>query len=380
MDDSRFDIRRRRVLKKGTIAAGLLSLGGIATAPASAASITVSGGGNALQDAIDDASDGDTIVVTDSKKYNPIKVDVAVTIKTTAKAKIQGTGGQSAAVSIESNEVTLDGFDVRNPNGLLGIKVQSEYDGVTIVNNEVKNVGPTGKFGVTGIIVGTGSHSGIKIKNNDIRNLDQETTSESGFPTVNGILFDAAGGGVVSDSVVNNNTIRDVESDIAPIGIIVQHETEDVKINNNEITDLLAADSTDSDPDDGVDFSFTFAQGINITSPSTSDTEVRGNEIRDITSDELIYGEAVKIDGDGGGVTFRQNEFVAPVGLNNKNGIGDGSRDPSTDPEVDAENNWWSSSKGPEEADFNQDADGDDRADVIGNVDYEPFLERPPSS
>jgi len=371
-------ISRRSALKRGTIAA--CALGAVSATTTASAATTVSGGGDALQDAIDNADDGDTLIVVDSATYNPITVDVAVTIETEEEPTIEGDSGISTAVSIEADDVTFEGFTVTNPDGLLGIKIQSDYDSATITDNTVENVGPTGRLGVTGIIVGQGDHDDIEITNNTIQNLDQETTDESGFPTVNGILFDAHNSdpGTVTDTAVNNNVIRDVESDIAPLGIVVQHETDGIDINNNEIRDLTAADDTDSDQSDGVDFGFTFAQGINIASPSTSDTVVAHNVIKDITSEETILPEAVKIDGDGSGLTFRANQFLVAVGLNNRNGTDGGSRDPSNDPEVDAKNNWWGSSKGPEEADFNQDADDDDRSDVVGNVEYEPFLRQPP--
>ncbi|WP_246986517.1 right-handed parallel beta-helix repeat-containing protein [Halorientalis marina] len=379
-DELREKFDRRQVLRglgAGTTVTAL-SLGSVGTA--AAATTTVSGGGDALQNAIDGASDGDTLVVTDSATYDPVTVDVSVTIETDADPTIEGDGGTGAAVSIEADDVTFAGFTVTNPDGLLGIKVQTDYDGATIEDNTVEDVGPTGRLGVTGIIVGQGDHDDIEISNNVIQNLDQETTDDSGFPTVNGILFDADGStpGTITNTAVNNNVIRDVESDIAPLGIVVQHETDGVDINNNEIRDLTAADDTDSDPSDGVDFGFTFAQGINIASPSTADTVVNHNVIENITSAETILPEAVKIDGDGGGVKFRANQFLVAVGLNNRNGTDGGSRDPSDDPVIDAKNNWWGSRKGPEEADFNQDADDDKRSDVVGNVTYEPFLRNPP--
>lgn len=378
MADNDNHISRRAVLKRGTVAAGVVGLGGIAV-PA-AAQTTVSGGGDTLQTAIDAASNGDTLIVTDSATYDPIVVDVSVTIEADDDATIDGDGGTGAAVSIEADDVTLDAFTITNPNGLLGVKVQENVDDATIVNNIVEDVGPTGRLGVTGIIVGQGDHDGIEIVNNTVQNLDQETTEDSGFPTVNGILFDADNSdpGTISDIAVNNNVIRDIESDVAPLGIVVQHETDGTSINNNEIRNLVAADETDSDPSDGVDFDFTFAQGINIASPSTSETVINRNVIEDITSAETILPEAVKIDGDGGGLTFRANQFLVAVGLNNRNGTDGGSRDPSDDPEVDARNNWWGSGDGPEEVAFNQDADDDDRADVVGNVVYEPFLPNPP--
>ncbi|RLM45012.1 hypothetical protein DVK00_11235 [Haloarcula sp. Atlit-47R] len=367
---------RRAVLRHGTVAAGVL---GITVGTASAAT-TVSGGGNALQTAIDDASDGETLTVIDSAVYNPITVDVGVTIETSASPTIEGDGGTGAAVSINADSVTLDGFTVTNPGGLLGVKVERGRDDAAISNNTIEDVGPTGRLGVTGVVVGQGDHAGIEIVNNTIQNLDQETTEDSGFPTVNGILFDAdnSGPGTVSDTTVNNNTIRDIESDIAPLGIVVQHETDGVDINNNEIRDLVAADDTDSDPSDDVDFGFTFAQGINIASPATSETTLAHNIIEDVTSAETILPEAIKVDGDGGGLTVRANQLLVAVGLNNRNGTDNGNRDPSSDPQVDAKNNYWGSPEGPEEADFNQDADDDDRSDVVGNVAFEPFLRNPP--
>jgi hypothetical protein len=378
-DGSTLQFDRRGLLRRIGVGAGVAAFG-LGAAGSAAAATTVTGGGGALQAAIDNASDGDTIVVDDSATYDPIVIDVGVTIETDADPTIEGDGGMDAAVSIEADDVTVERFTVTNPDGLLGLKIERGSDGATITDNTVEDVGPTGRLGVTGIIVGQGDHDGISITNNEIRNLDQETTEDSGFPTVNGILFDADNSdpGTITNTTVNNNTIHDVESDIAPLGIVVQHETDGVDINNNEIRDLVAADDTDSDPDDGVDFEFTFAQGINIASPETEDTVVNHNVIENITSEEAILPEAVKIDGDGGGLTVRANQFLVDVGLNNRNGTDDGSRDPSGDPVVDAKNNWWGSAEGPEEAAFNKDADDDDRSDVVGNVTAEPFLRNPP--
>lgn len=373
-------LNRRQVLRGLGLGAGVATLGFGSTGTVAGGTVPVSGGGDALQSAIDSASAGDTVVVEDSETYDPVTIDVGITLETEEEPTIEGDGGTGAAVSIEADDVTVGGFTVTNPDGLLGIKVQKGYDGATIESNTVEDVGPTGRLGVTGIIVGQGDHDDISITNNVIQDLDQETTDDSGFPTVNGILFDANNStpGTVTDTTVNNNTIRDVESDIAPLGIVVQHETDGVDVNNNEIRNLEAADDTDSDPSDGVDFGFTFAQGINIASPATEDTVINHNVIEDITSEETILPEAVKIDGDGSGLKFRSNQFLVAVGLNNRNGTDDGSRDPSDDPDIDAKDNWWGSDEGPEEADFNQDADDDDRSDVVGNVTYEPFLRNPP--
>lgn len=342
--------------------------------------VTVSPGG--LQSAVSGASSGDVVCAEPGTYDGTLTIGVEdLTVRSTEYrgAVIDGPGGTSSAVTIEADDVAFERFEVMNPEGLLGIKVETGYDGATIQRNVVTDVGPTGRLGVTGVIVGQGDHEGIEITNNVIKNLDQETTEDSGFPTVNGILFDAGNDpGTITNVSVNNNTIRDIESDIAPLGIVVQHMTDGVDVNANHIRDLTAADDTDSDPSDGVDFGFTFAQGINVASPSTANMEVNSNVIEDITSSETILPEAVKIDGDGSGLKFRSNQFLVAIGMNNRNGTDGGSRDPSNDPIVDAKNNWWGSQNGPEEADFNQDGDDDMQSDVVGNVDYEPFLRRPP--
>ena len=373
-------LNRRHVLRGLGVATSVTALGLGSVGTVAGATVSVSGGGSALQTAIDTANSGDTIVVTDSATYDPLSIDTSVTLETTGSPTIEGAGGTGAAVSIDADDVTITGFTVTNPDGLLGIKVEKDRDGATISDNTVEDVGPTGRLGVTGIVVGQGDHDEIEITNNVVQNLDQETTDDSGFPTANGILFDADNNdpGTVANTTVNNNTIRDIESDVAPLGIVIQHETDGVTINNNEIRGFTAADDTDSDPSDSVDFGFTFAQGINIASPATADTVINHNVIEDITSAETILPEAVKIDGDGSGLKFRANQFLVAVGLNNRNGTDSGSRDPSNDPVVDAKNNWWGSRDGPEEAAFNQDADDDDRSDVVGNVRFEPFLRNAP--
>ncbi|MFC7135702.1 hypothetical protein ACFQRB_02005 [Halobaculum litoreum] len=212
-DDSRFT--RRTTMRTGAVAAGLLALGG-AGAGTAAAQTTVTGGGGALQAAIDAADEGDTLVIGDDETYDPVVVGVAdLTIETGNDPVIEGAGGTGAAVSVDADGVTLSGLTVTNPGGLLGIKVEPDIDDATIVRNTVEEVGPTGRFGVTGIVVGQGDHDDITIVNNAIRNLDQETTDDSGFPTVNGILFDADNDDpeTITDVTVNNNVIEGLESD-----------------------------------------------------------------------------------------------------------------------------------------------------------------------
>lgn len=358
----------RRTLIRGLGVAATLGTVGVGTATAAT---------DDPQTAIDAAEPGETVTVAPGTYDGPLAVDVPnLTVQATPPGDATVTGSDDttgAAVSVEADGVTLRGLRVTNPGGLLGVKVGRGLDDVTVADCLVEDVGPTGRLGVTGIAVGRGDHDGIELRHNVIRNLDQETTDDSGFPTTNGILFDAdnAAPGTLSNASVVGNEITGLESDVAPIGVVLQHELVGVAVVNNHVHDLVAADGTDSDPTDEVDFGFTFAQGINVASPATSDSVVVHNRIEDVTSAETIFGEAVKIDGDGSGVTFRANQLLAVVGLNNQNGADDA-------PTVDAKNNYWGSRRGPETASENIDADDDARADVVGNVVSEPFLRRAP--
>jgi len=333
-------ISRRQLLRgvgAGTTVAAI-GVGSVGTA--AAATTTVTGGGGALQTAIDNASSGDTIIVGDSKTYDPITIDVTdltVNVASGETPTIDGQGG-NVAVSIAADGVTFDGFTVTNQNGLLGIKIQPDYDGVTVSNNTVDGVGPTGNLGVTGIIIGTGSHDSIEIVNNTVQKLDQEIDEDGGFPTLNGILADEGGSSdSLTNSTIANNTVRNLESDIAPLGIIIQHDATDVTINGNEITGLLAAHETDSDDTDDASGEFTtFAQGINITSSSTSNVSIVRNDVSDVISEDGFFGEAIKIDGDASGVTVRRNNLLAPLGVTN-----------ADSDELSAKCNWWGSDDGP---------------------------------
>ncbi|MFB6177916.1 MAG: hypothetical protein ABEI99_12390 [Halobaculum sp.] len=381
----RIDGSRRSVLKSSLGVVGAVGAGSLLSRPASAATTTVSGGGDALQNAIDGASDGDTIVVVDSADYSPITVDVGVTIETDASPTIVGDGGITSAVGIDADGVTIRGFRITNDGGLIGVKINPKdggvgYNDITVENNLIENLGPTEFLGVTGVGVGTGSHDNISILGNTIQDLENEVGERSRFnPTVNGVLLDAKGSGAdetISNSEVTNNTIRRLTSDIAALGIVTQQTLDDVAINNNSISGILVdpgTDSDDSDDSDGGEPGYAFGQGINITSPATSGVDVNSNRIEEVTvrntTNEdvtVFFGESVKIDGDASGATFRANSFFGPVGLNNQNGA-DGA------PTVDARNNYWGSPKGPDTADSNLNADGDDQSEVIGNVRYRPF-------
>jgi predicted ribosomally synthesized peptide with SipW-like signal peptide len=343
----------------------------------------------AIQAAIDAAEPGDVIEV-DSGTYAAPDEGIAVdtdglTLRSVgSRATIEGTGiGTNPAVSIEADDVTFEGFEVTNPGGLLGISIGNGstgrgFSGVTIRCNRVHDVGPKGRLGVTGIIGQFGeTHENLTIENNLVEDLRNEIAENTfGFPTVNGIFVDDPNDdgefGLLRDSTIADNVVRNLESDIAPVGIILNTEADGVEIRGNYVTDLLASQAVDSDDtDDSIEeFGFTYAQGINHGGPTSGDgVAIVENTVTDITSrpptdaGEFV-GEAVKIDGDASGVTLDRNNLLAPIGVTNADG--------ST---LDATCNWWGSSAGPEEASANPPSTSDDqRRDVLGAVDFDPWL------
>lgn len=88
-------------MKTGFGAIGAVGVGSLMSKPARVETITVAGGGDALQEAIDTASDDDTIVVSDSADYTPITADVGVTIEADENENptIVGEGGITGAVA-----------------------------------------------------------------------------------------------------------------------------------------------------------------------------------------------------------------------------------------------------------------------------------------
>jgi predicted ribosomally synthesized peptide with SipW-like signal peptide len=326
--------------------------------------------GESIQQAIDAADPGDEIVVESGRYEAPsdgLEVDVeGLTLRsvgTRARIVQSETGTNSTAVSIEADDVTFERFEVTNPDGLIGISVDAPSSGVTVRNNHVHDVGPVGALGVTGIVTGAnGTHENLTVEKNLVEDLRSEIDDTSGYPTVNGILVDQPG---IVDSTIADNVVRGLESDIAPLGIVLNADATNVSVEGNYVTNLLAAHAVDSDDSDDAAGEFTtYAQGINITSPTTQTVDVVENTITDLASEDGYVAEAVKIDGDASGVALNRNNLLAPVGVNND--------DNNT---LDAECNWWGSPAGPEEASQNPPQTTDeDRRDVIGPVDYDPWL------
>lgn len=277
-----------------------------------------------------------------------------------------------AALTVAAANITVDGFEITNPDGLIGVKIESGADGTAVLNNEIRDIGPTERLGVSGVATAPDSFSGIRIIGNTIENLRQELGEASQFrPTVNGILFDAGGSSdTLTDTVVRNNTISDLQSDYAPLGIVLQQQLTNVTIEGNELSDIIADHTVDSNPDDDAQGEFTtFAQGINVAASSTTNVTITGNIVAEsVRSRDGFYGEAVKIDGsDVTGLSINGNDLLSPFALTN-----------AASGTVDVTDNYFNSPDGPntdtsQSSDPTADARPSTASVVLGPADTDPF-------
>jgi predicted ribosomally synthesized peptide with SipW-like signal peptide len=341
--------------------------------------LTVGTGGSfdydSIQAAVDAASAGDVVAVAAGTFEEVVTVgtaDLTLVAARGATPTIDGSGA-SAALTVAGGiaGVTVDGFEITNPGGLLGIKLEPGVDDVTICDNRIFKIGPTGELGVSGINVGTGDHANIRIVRNVIEDLKQEINANSGYPTLNGILFDGKGDSL-ADATVAHNVIRGLESDVAPLGIVLQPDAANVSIRGNELSQFTAAHSVDSDDtDDGAGEYTTYAQGLSIDSSSTEHVDIVANVFAEtITSDDGYWGESIKIEGnvDVSGITIAGNDLLSPFGLTN-----------AASDSVDATENYWNSSGGPntdqsQSDDSSQDNRPTTASVLLGPADYGPYL------
>lgn len=372
----------RRVVATSAAAGALGVASGTGAAQTGGCGVTVAGGAD-LQAAVDAASPGETVCV-EPGTYGPVTVgtrDLTLRATPPGGATVEGDPSDpiASALRVEADGVTVEGFEVTFPGGLVGVAVGPNRRGVTVRNNRVFDLGPTGRLGVTGIIT-DGGNADVRIVGNVVEGLRNEFTGDGSFPTVNGVFANDDRADGFADSVVADNVVRGVESDNAALGVLLQGTVENVAVRGNRVTGLSADPANDSDDtdddatydgnlDDGFDGPLaTFAQGVNVDASTARNLRVTRNVVTDVTATGF-NGEAVKVDGGAGGLTVTFNDLLSTVGLANGTGT-----------PVEATCNYWGQPLGPREVTDNPAADDgpnrQGRSAVVGPVAFEPWLVR----
>ena len=174
-----------------------------------------SGAGNysRIQDAVNNASDGDTVYVFNGVYYEQLTINTSVILLGENKNTtiIDGNNTDGNVITIYADDVTISGFTIQNSGrqiGDSGVVIYSDYDNIKeniICNNGYKRY----YFNQGGIILYECSHNRIE---NNLITKNRETGIYLHFATnntiQNNILYDNTYLGVVSNGSSYNQIIQ----------------------------------------------------------------------------------------------------------------------------------------------------------------------------
>ncbi|MCP4546637.1 MAG: hypothetical protein GY835_09260, partial [bacterium] len=246
---------------------------------------------------------------------------------------IAGTGG--IAVSVNGDDVTIDGFTITNPTGHYAIS-SSDNGNITISNNIVTDVGTS---------AADGSVHAINMVCNDV-NIDGITIIDNVLHAITGTpnysisaitIGHSTGTGYVTNALIQGNSIYDVDADTSPwsvghgaYGILLSHGTGttgriiDAQVLDNVIDDL-----------EGL---WAHAIGLEGYTPGAVLT---GNVISNLV-DHKTPSDAVA-------VMVESNAGAGTVAINGNSftNLAVGVVSTNTGEIVDATYNWWDAADGP---------------------------------
>lgn len=319
-----------------------------------------------IQRGIDGATAGDTVNVGPGSFTASLDINKPLTLLAPdGYAATTITGTSTTAVAINANNVTLQGFTVRNPSGKRGVYATNR-NGLLLTENRIVEVG-TSDPTTSGTNIGIGIEStssgvdDVQIVSNVISNL-----TGGNFKSCDAIFVGSStGASNITSLVIASNLITQITSSTnafasggrGAYGMILNHasgvgantgQTIAPLILNNEIT--------------GLEGLWSHAIGLEGDTPSAL---VSGNLIANII-DYKSPG-----DPDAVGVMVESNPSAASVTItgNSFSNVWLGVRNVTTFT-VTAETNWWGAVDGPTSP-----------ANVVGtgvavsaNVDFSPWL------
>ncbi|MEX2514778.1 MAG: right-handed parallel beta-helix repeat-containing protein [Candidatus Paceibacterota bacterium] len=298
---------------------------------------------------IDLASLGETVCVEAGTYNEDLTIDRGITLAalnapdSTNRATIEGR------IDVDVNDVTIQGFEITNPNVGNGVVLNSVTGGV-INHNIFTAIGSGSNSGTSQAVYL--NYSSAEVTSNVISNVGNLSANGSS----KGIFIgDSSGSATLSGIVIENNSITDIKASTntfanggkGAYGVLINHGgvTDGVSISNNTIVDL-----------EGL---WSHAIGLEGDTPNAI---VTLNDINDIV-DHKGNTDAVAVffesNPSAASVLVNENNLVAPLGVavhSSLTGLAT----------IDATNNWWG------------DFDATDQISTPdGTIDYSPIAGGP---
>ncbi|MFA7319406.1 MAG: right-handed parallel beta-helix repeat-containing protein, partial [Parcubacteria group bacterium] len=233
-----------------------------------------------IQAAVDDSSTetGDNINVKKAKYEEKVTVNKGVTISGEKDADLTGQ------FTISSDSVTVEGMDITNSGDSFGI-IATDVSHLTFKNNAIHDIGTTldnGSAQAIGIVSSAKDVTDVHIEKNDISNIGNKSMLHNGSDgsSAKGVYLGNSGGSkTISDVTISDNDMTKIYASTASwkgssvgygggagaYGILVNHKTENLKVEDNKINIL-----------EGL---WSHAIGLEADTP---DAEVSGNTINNL--------------------------------------------------------------------------------------------------
>jgi nitrous oxidase accessory protein NosD len=331
-----------------------VSLGLVTAPPVMADVIEVPGDYDTIQEAIDAASDGDTIIVAAGLYEENVNINKSLTLKG-ARAGVDARNRSGAETIIEPDEgtgirvltaadrvVVIDGLTVRNAEHGIATPEPTMAADITVRNVRVLNpsefgISPTFTLATTveycyveGAIQAINAGALVPFpptvatfRNNEIVN------SEFGFT------------GYLKDSLIEGNLVRD----FATGGVGISGQFLDTEIKNNTVTGYA----------EGAGMSFEEHYGRNLS----ENVNVEGNTFTENNVGIYVFETQATLTG----ITVNFNNIAGNSWYGVRNDGGEA---------LDATKNWWGDASGPSKA-----GSGDG---VSARVRYSPWLGAQPGT
>ena len=191
-----------------------------------------------IQSAIDatETATGNVIVASAGTYNENVNITKAVVLKganvgqtcytgRTGESKITGSGG--AAITVSSNGVTIDGFEIINTTGNNAVYAAG-YSNLLVQYNNIHNIGTTGVIGpvhaVSIVMSSTADIDNVKVLSNCISDINNITNNGSGSGVVAGFsnaAYDITHLDISYNKISNVNSKPDLSGGKGAYGILI---------------------------------------------------------------------------------------------------------------------------------------------------------------